>query len=659
MNHIKPQYLGGFAILFWGFQLDLLLFAIPMAIVLEARYFTKTRWAFTKKDFYQIADLTGIVLLLTVIFLFLNRREYHFITTLLSWIPILIYPLVVILSYSTTSRMTLDVLFYSLRRQSEPVNQSWDMDYILLGACLLAAGLNRDSSYYFPIAALVVVLTLYQLRSTRWNKLFFVLSLCLVLFSASVLHTGIRSAHLGIKAKTEQLIARWISRHTDPLKTHTALGQVGQLKLSDAIAFRIEPLSAEPDFPRLLQEAAYNSPTAADWEVFDLRFQPRQNADDYRWEFAEGPQSQYPEAKIYIEFDRTRALVPVPAQLTEIYELPATFVKRSVYGTIQATGLIPAPHYRVRYQTTGHLGDKPSSTDLVVPTEYHEFLDSVVPEGLSPGEAIAFVQDYFADFRYTLYQSGQEIQQNPLIHFMRDRKAGHCEYFASATAIMLRKLGIPSRYVVGYAIQEWNEDLSMYIVRERHAHAWAIAFVNDRWVVVDTTPSEWLAIEEDKAGWLQPLWDRVSNNWFLFLRWWNVQELEDYERELYIFGAILALILIWRISTSEQVTLEDADADKVDSWILPGRESPFFRIEEQLSMMGYSRSPGELMGKWLMRIERPELLPLLTFHNRWRFDPRGIPITEKKQLAEQVQEWLNENPTFTQNKIQTTATGGC
>ena len=630
-----------------------------MAIVLEARYFTKTRWAFTKKDFYQIADLTGIVLLLTVIFLFLNRQEYHFITTLLSWIPILIYPLVVILSYSTTSRMTLDVLFYSLRRQREPVNQSWDMDYILLGACLLAAGLNRDSSYYFPIAALVVVVTLYQLRSTRWNKPFLVLSLCLVLFSASVLHTGIRSAHLGIKAKTEQLIARWISRHTDPLKTHTALGQVGQLKLSDAIAFRIEPLSAEPDFPRLLQEAAYNSPTAADWEVFDLRFQPRQNADDYRWEFAEGPQSQYPEAKIYIEFDRTRALVPVPAQLTEIYELPATFVKRSVYGTIQATGLIPAPHYRVRYQTTGHLGDKPSSTDLVVPTEHHEFLNSVVPEGLSPGEAIAFVQGYFADFRYTLYQSGQEIQQNPLIHFMRDRKAGHCEYFASATAIMLRKLGIPSRYVVGYAIQEWNEDLSMYIVRKRHAHAWAIAFVNDRWVVVDTTPSEWLAIEEDKAGWLQPLWDRVSNNWFLFLRWWNVQELEDYERELYIFGAILALILIWRISTSEQVTLEDADADKVDSWILPGRESPFFRIEEQLSMRGYSRSRGELIGKWLIRIERPELLPLLTYHNRWRFDPRGISITEKRQLAEQVQEWLNENPTFTQEKIQTTATGGC
>ena len=65
------------------------------------------------------------------------------------------------------------------------------------------------------------------------------------------------------------------------------------------------------------------------------------------------------------------------------------------------------------------------------------------------------------------------------------------------------------------------------------------------------------------------------------------------------------------------------------------------------------------MGKWLMRIERPELLPLLTYHNRWRFDPRGISTTEKRQLAEQVQEWLNENPTFTQNKIQTTATGGC
>ena len=136
--------------MFWGFQCDLLWFAIPMSLLTEARYFVNTRWAFNKKDFYQIGDLTIIALTLAILFLFLNRREYHLITTLLTWIPILIYPLVICLGYSTSQRMTLDILFYSLRRQQEPINQSWDMDYILLGACLVAAGFNSDNSYYFP-----------------------------------------------------------------------------------------------------------------------------------------------------------------------------------------------------------------------------------------------------------------------------------------------------------------------------------------------------------------------------------------------------------------------------------------------------------------------------------------------------------------------------
>ena len=47
------------------------------------------------------------------------------------------------------------------------------------------------------------------------------------------------------------------------------------------------------------------------------------------------------------------------------------------------------------------------------------------------------------------------------------------------------------------------------------------------------------------------------------------------------------------------------------------------------------------MTEWLMRIERPELLPMLTSHNRWRFDPQGISVVEKKKLADQVKSWLD------------------
>jgi protein-glutamine gamma-glutamyltransferase len=328
----------------------------------------------------------------------------------------------------------------------------------------------------------------------------------------------------------------------------------------------------------------------------------------------------------------------------ELRELPATDISMSTYGAIQGIGLIPAPHYRVRYDTEPHLGDEPGAMDLIVPEEHRMALHQVTDGQVPPEGAIPFIQDFFSDFRYTLFQNNVEVADDPLGHFLNTSKAGHCEYFASATTLLLRQLGIPSRYVVGYSIQEWNDDMKMYIVRKRHAHAWASAYINGRWIPVDTTPQQWLAMEEDQSSFLQPLWDSLNNNQFLFGLWWNDQKLEDYENELYGIGFILALVLIWRISTSEQVIIEREEITESSNWILPGRDSPFFRIEKQLSDLGFRRGRGELMAEWLLRIGRPELLPMLTSHNRWRFDPQGISIEEKKKLADQVRDWLEAEP---------------
>ncbi|MDE0989424.1 MAG: transglutaminase domain-containing protein [Pseudomonadales bacterium] len=643
-NPIKPRYLGGLSVLFWGWQCELTWFALPIAIVLEARYYLNRRWALTKTDFYRVADLTAIGLVAMVFFLFLNRQEYHFITTLLAWIPILLFPLVTVLAYSTTPRMSLDVLFYSLRRQREPVQQSWDMDYVYLGACLLAAGLNKESIYYFPVVVIIFACSLYQLRSPRFTKKTFVIGLCAILLAATAFHHGIRNTHLGIKKQTELWIANWISQRTDPLKTRTALGKVGQLKLSDSIAFRIKPSSGKPDFPSLLVEAVYNTSSGTEWEVFDPRFDTVKHEDDFTWGFSDTVSYPHPESKIYLEFDRDRSLIPVPSQLVELNELPATDVSMSTYGALQGIGLIPAPHYRVRYDNEPHLGDEPSPVDLIVPEEHRVAIHQVTDGQIPAAQAIPFVQDFFSDFRYTLFQKNIEITDDPLGHFLQTSKAGHCEYFASATTLLLRQLGIPSRYVVGYAITEWNDDMKMYIVRKRHAHAWASAYINGRWVPIDTTPQQWLAMEEDQSSVLQPLWDFLGNNQFLFELWFNDQKLEDYKNELYGIGFILALILIWRIATSEQVIIEREQTTDSSNWILPGRDSPFFRIEEQLSILGFRRGKGELMAEWLLRIERPELLPMLTSHNRWRFDPQGISIEEKKNLADHVKHWLDSEP---------------
>ena len=56
---------------------------------------------------------------------------------------------------------------------------------------------------------------------------------------------------------------------------------------------------------------------------------------------------------------------------------------------------------------------------------------------------------------------------DPLAHFLFVRRAGHCEYFATAMAVMLRAVGIPSRYATGFSPGEYNDVGGDYIIRRK------------------------------------------------------------------------------------------------------------------------------------------------------------------------------------------------
>jgi hypothetical protein len=74
-------------------------------------------------------------------------------------------------------------------------------------------------------------------------------------------------------------------------------------------------------------------------------------------------------------------------------------------------------------------------------------------------------------------------------YFLFERKAGHCEYFASSMALMLRTLGIPARVVNGFRGGEFNSVTDSYIVRGRDAHSWVEAyFPRYGWITFDPTP---------------------------------------------------------------------------------------------------------------------------------------------------------------------------
>jgi protein-glutamine gamma-glutamyltransferase len=101
------------------------------------------------------------------------------------------------------------------------------------------------------------------------------------------------------------------------------------------------------------------------------------------------------------------------------------------------------------------------------------------------------IEEYLGShYGYTLKLS-QAPPQDPLAEFLFTRKQGHCEYFASAMAIMLRTLRIPARVVNGFRSAQFNDLTSSYIVRASEAHTWVeVYFPGYGWSTFDPTPPD-------------------------------------------------------------------------------------------------------------------------------------------------------------------------
>jgi hypothetical protein len=91
-------------------------------------------------------------------------------------------------------------------------------------------------------------------------------------------------------------------------------------------------------------------------------------------------------------------------------------------------------------------------------------------------------------YGYTLQLPSSPVV-DPLANFLFERNQGHCEYFASSMAVMLRTLHIPARVVNGFVSDEFNDLSGNYVVRARNAHAWVeVYFPGYGWITFDPTP---------------------------------------------------------------------------------------------------------------------------------------------------------------------------
>jgi len=140
-----------------------------------------------------------------------------------------------------------------------------------------------------------------------------------------------------------------------------------------------------------------------------------------------------------------------------------------------------------------------------------------LPEDAEQHEIVERMRVFLAT-RYRYVPPGRDGGARGLGDFLRGDHGGHCEYFATALAVLLRLERIPCRLVTGYRSSEWDEDGQTLTVRARHAHAWVEVLDPEAgWTTVDPTPASDAGLAgsagvfEQVRAWAAGLWTQVTS----------------------------------------------------------------------------------------------------------------------------------------------------
>lgn len=248
----------------------------------------------------------------------------------------------------------------------------------------------------------------------------------------------------------------------------------------------------------------------------------------------------------------------------------------------------------------------PTPADLALPGALREPLTRIADRfgagGATPFERI----DRIADALRTRYHYALTFQRtdnrDPVLDFLDTHPRGHCEYFASALALLGRAAGVPTRVVGGYRVAERNPLGDYYVVREKNAHAWVEAWDPARgWVTLDATPASEIPQNlAHETRWTAALGDGAAVAAGRVRAWFGARTSEQ------LLGVALALLVAWLAwrtwrSRAEAVELRTGgSSDKP----LPCWDA----LASALSSRGIVRSPHETLEAYAARVSSTDLL---------------------------------------------------
>ncbi len=345
---------------------------------------------------------------------------------------------------------------------------------------------------------------------------------------------------------TRSQAAAPMGRHLTGFDEEVQLGQLGEILENDTVVMTVELSDQDGHEVRLVDEPLWRGVTMIQYEGGRWHRQPRGTQAVVSYEVRRNRARTEIHQKIKLEPIDSQALFALRPILD------ATSRNSPSMSTNDGTLFRPdKPNSEYDYEVISDVDNNAGQPHEAPPSTYSK-LHLSMPAGLKarlrqiaepivakiPGTGREGIEGraralaaYLRDsgtFTYTLQMGPVDAALDPVEDFLVNRKAGHCEYFASALALLLRSVDIQSRVVNGFKGGDWNELTGTLNVRQKHAHSWVEAYTGllgpenvPIWITLDPTPAaeriRSIAQVGGIAGRFRTVTDLIRHIWVFYI----------------------------------------------------------------------------------------------------------------------------------------------
>lgn len=672
---IPPILLTSLALLFWGLTSGSILIALVIAILLDCRRWIPLKWDFDESAQVKAFQFSLLLMTAGVAINWIDDAGSAGALNVMTWVPLIFFPIEFVQRYGLRNTVTLNSFFFFSRRRMEldrkegrevhPTQINTGYPYIF--GVLTAASTTEALEWYFwggvCVLIFAIVFSVSYGRGMRARGLWLVMPIVVGLGWG--IQWTMTTAYLWVKEHIESFYMS--SGNGTFLADFTShLGELGNVDLNPKIEWRVWS-DTNPEYLRL---ASHNNYSQGQW-TYDYKVEGHDKFDhSYRDFFDAEIETNDGAITYFSKTDRQLVEQRLKNDLLEvrgtIENKQASFVVPSAPGFYAVTDILGDQTY-AEVNSMGALRfsnrdmvisyslyadpkkivlDKPpiSEVDLRIPMEEKQVISDLADQlGLrsmeDPREIVATLRHYFySEFEYsTDFDPGDvDYNRSKIEWFLNDLKCGHCEYYATSAVLLLREVGIPSRYAMGYAVSERGSDC--WNVRGTNAHAWTRAYIDGNWINVDLTPPDFRGVSShggmSAVDWLRERISIIREDFFI----WRQDPLN--RSGLLVKVSIVAVLLflwvlyrLWK-HRSRKETPQWAYA----SWVGDSVVTPLHQLERTIQKKIGLRAEGEPYATWVGKlvscegVDRELVAKVIQSHQQMRYDPSARVDVKKLRL---------------------------